>query len=355
MRPQRLLLGTALALVVTAAAAGCVPLPPPIPVAQPPVVPAPTADPIPSLPHVPPSTTPAPVPSAEPASSIGLLWGGNSMSSGSGLSPDSPTTEIIQPTTGTPLIVQDALFGEGSAGDLFQYGEPRGGSANLLLTTTGRLWMRFPDNSWMTCTGTVINSATDNIAVTAAHCLNDPSTGQMAVEVQFVPGYQEGGQPYGLWNANRWWMPQHFIDTATQTDNTSNGDGWAVDFGFVRFDPASDGTQLEQYTGGQGISFTGETYGALSLGYPAGPPFDGETLRYCSTSHPGFGDGYWPHFTMSCAMTGGMSGGPWITDIDPNTGAGYIVAVNSTIPPGIATGTPLGSIASSLLHELETT
>lgn len=358
--PRPRLLLSAAVIAVAVSLTGCIPLPPaiapPAPVPVPQVQPVPTAAPIPTptTPPPTPSPSPTPEPEPEPVGEVGTLWAGHSPTSSSGLSPDTPSTEALPPTSGTPQFSTTSPWGEDDGGNMLLPDQALA-PTNLLQTATGRLWSQFPNGNWISCTATVINSATDNIAITAAHCLYDAVSGQMATHVEFAPGYFGGNQPFGLWVANRWWMPQFFIDTATATTDSSNGDGWAVDFGYVRFDPSASGVNIEAYTGGQGVSFRGETNGVLNLGYPTLAPYDGESMRYCSTNQPGFGNKYWPHFDMACAMTPGLSGGPWLTNVDPATGAGIIVAVNSTVGNGSTSGTPLGTLAASLLHELETT
>jgi hypothetical protein len=51
---------------------------------------------------------------------------------------------------------------------------------------------------------------------------------------------------------------------------------------------------------------------ATAVGYPAGTPFNGEVLRYCSGGV--FSDPYTSGSTwgLPCDMTGGSSGGPWL-------------------------------------------
>lgn len=375
---RRLSAVAALVAAVITMTSGCLMLPPmpqqvptapTTPVTQPPAPPVVSTAPPAPTPITPSTPSPAPEPEepeepedasasgtpTEPSGPIGQLWGGNSAASESGLSTDDPSAYVIPPTYGSADVAAGSPWNDASAGDTFRADQDPATANDLLLATTGRIYITYENGMTSTCTATVINSATDNIAVTAAHCLYHTIEHTMAAEVTFVPGDANDGSsaPFGAWEAERWWMPQVFIDTATATADTSNGDGWAWDYGYLRFSPASDGREIEQVTGGQGISFRGETNGVLVLGYPVDAPFDGQSLRYCSSNQVGFGTNYWPHFGITCEMTGGMSGGPWITDVDQATGAGYIVSVSSTIPPGVATGAPLGQFALELLHDIE--
>ncbi|KYH43418.1 trypsin-like serine protease [Branchiibius sp. NY16-3462-2] len=62
------------------------------------------------------------------------------------------------------------------------------------IETVGAL---FPPNSGgqHTCTATVLASPSQDLIITAAHCLNGTGAGWT-----FVPGYDKGNAPYGVWN-----------------------------------------------------------------------------------------------------------------------------------------------------------
>ena len=74
------------------------------------------------------------------------------------------------------------------------------------------------------------------------------------------------------------------------------------------------GKSLTDVVGGQGVAFNQprgrQTY---AFGYPAGGPYDGSRLVYCS------GRTFDDYLSsqdqgLSCGMTGGASGGPWFLD-----------------------------------------
>ena len=52
-----------------------------------------------------------------------------------------------------------------------------------------------PGSSIHTCTASVIASRTGDLVITAAHCLSGSGAGW-----RFVPGYDNGVEPYGSWN-----------------------------------------------------------------------------------------------------------------------------------------------------------
>ena len=71
---------------------------------------------------------------------------------------------------------------------------------------------------------------------------------------------------------------------------------------------------VNQFVGGQGIGFNlarGLYYNAY--GYPAAPPFNGETLKSCSGTATNDVWGGTQSQSIPCNMTGGSSGGPWLT------------------------------------------
>jgi len=86
------------------------------------------------------------------------------------------------------------------------------------------------------------------------------------------------------------------------------------------------------------------------FGYPADAPYNGQQLYYCSgTVSPG------PYQTadngLTCAMTEGSSGGPWLAGFNPATGTGTITSVSSfkySTDAQVLYGTPFGSVAQSL-------
>jgi hypothetical protein len=83
------------------------------------------------------------------------------------------------------------------------------------------------------------------------------------------------------------------------------------------------GQHLTDVVGGQAIGFNlarGLSYQAY--GYPAAPPFTGETLQSCSGSAQDDIYGGTQSQSIPCNMTGGSSGGPWLT-------GGVLNSVNS--------------------------
>lgn len=152
------------------------------------------------------------------------------------------------------------------------------------------------------CSGNAVNSANKSTVATAGHCMNE-GPGAYATNFVFVPGYENGSRPYGSWTGKTYYAPSQWV---------TNGD-MQYDTGFVEMNPSPAGELLTDVVGGSGVEFNaarGLTY--KSFGYPAAPPFNGETLKSCTGTATN--DPHNPQFMtqgIPCDMTGGSSGGPW--------------------------------------------
>lgn len=219
-----------------------------------------------------------------------------------------------------------ATRGQSSAGDDAagnRYSRGRAGSA------VGQI-VSGDDSS---CTATVVGSDSGQVVVTAAHCVFVPETdvfgGGYSLtadpgwvdDLQFIPGRVRDDAPFGVWQVENVWVDQRWQDT---------GDP-AFDVAFLRI-AELDGRTVAEVAGSQGIRFdSGVPTTVTALGYPTLPPFDGTTLRYCSTdaaaADPAFA--FEGAVGMDCAMTPGASGGPWLAGFDETDGTGTVVAVTS--------------------------
>lgn len=166
------------------------------------------------------------------------------------------------------------------------------------------------------CSGNSVSAGNKNTVSTAGHCLNE-GPGAFATKFTFVPAYQNGSAPYGQWTAKSLHAPSQWV---------SNGDS-TYDTGFAVMSTLN-GQSLSDVVGASGLQFNaarGLTYKAF--GYPAAPPFNGETLKSCSGTAKN--DPYNPQYNsqgIPCNMTGGSSGGPWFIG---SSSSGYQNSVNS--------------------------
>lgn len=354
------------AVTVLAAAAvltmtGCI-LPPPLPTAAP--TQPHTPQPIPTRTQTPnPSNTPVPeVSPVEPDSPItltdetdvdtGELYAGGRGQTADGYFPDAAFDMLLEPTLGTPVIAPGIALRTTDIGDELYAGAPHTIEESLLLSTTGRIEMESSAGRF-TCSGTVINSETALIVVTAAHCIWDDDTRDYFDRIRFSPGYEQGDAPYGTWEAEELWVPQQYLEANTRWLDGADDNGWmGFDFGFFRVAP-QDGQTLEDAVGGQGVSFTAETNGVVIAGYPGNGDFDAEVLRYCADDELNYGAGGDANYGAECEMGDGASGSGWVSNIDETTGAGTITAVYSNGGSTGAYGPPLGITAWNGLQSLD--
>lgn len=333
-RRARLGTGLAAAFVVVLGTSACLPLPPTV-VAAPP---APTPAPVPTQPTPPPQpstpvqpSTPAPtvpadfeLPQDDFTNDTGEAYAGQMPILEGGQIPDPPVDEVLEPTRGEPLVESGSPWGADTTADEYLPDVTASADGDLIQSTAGLLLVEDSEGSTFGCSGTVINSSSGDIVITAAHCLYDDSTGGYIVDAQFTPGYHEGDAPFGTWTMDEVWVPEGY----------QQGFDASLDVGFLRLAP-NDGEHIEDAVGGQGVSFTAQTNGAVVVGYPAAPePYDGEIQRACSDDELDYlddGDASGV-YGFDCVIGGGSSGSGVISNLDPDTGAGTIVSVISSGP-----------------------
>jgi hypothetical protein len=177
----------------------------------------------------------------------------------------------------------------------------------------GRLFVTFgPDSG--SCSATVVTSRARNVILTAGHCVAMPtSEGSppiLAGNVLFVPGYRNGGAPFGA-----------YVGTTARAPGLWSFEGLIeLDVGAINLAPSAAG-QIEDVLGSRGVSFN-RPAGSYKknktrfqvFGYPAQPPafYDGERPILCNSPFKGF-----EKFTASlqigpCNMKEGSSGGGWV-------------------------------------------
>ncbi|WP_415947337.1 trypsin-like serine peptidase [Streptomyces sp. KLOTTS4A1] len=189
-------------------------------------------------------------------------------------------------------------------------------------TAVGKLVFEHSNGKPDACTGTVINSDSEVLVLTAAHCLHEGGKyGTWTKNHVFYPGFHNGNIPHGAFTA---WN----IATSPRWSVGDKSDN-AYDYGMiVANDNAAGETPLEA-AGGYPMANdmrTGEN--VTVLGY-SGPPYDGRHQEICQD----LVEPTVPPLNMwqvECAnMSPGSSGGPWLMNYDYETGQGYIGGLNS--------------------------
>jgi hypothetical protein len=168
-------------------------------------------------------------------------------------------------------------------------------------STTGKVFFTLGGVDYV-CSGSATSSSNADVVSTAGHCVNE-GPGAFATNWAFVPAYNNGSAPFGTWTARN----------LVTTGEWANSGDINYDTGFAVMN-TNGGSHLTSVVGGQGVAFNlarGLSYTAY--GYPAAPPFDGETLKSCAGT--AFDDtfGGTQSQGIPCNMTGGSSGGPWFT------------------------------------------
>jgi hypothetical protein len=191
------------------------------------------------------------------------------------------------------------------------------------------------------CSATAVSSQNRSVVFTAGHCVFD-ETGWARL-LNFVPGYRDGGRPYGEWPALSMHAPPQW---------TSFGSS-SFDMASIVVAARSDGVRLEDLVGGRGIAWNiARSQQFDAFGYPGTPPFDGERLHVCDSTYgwDDIGDTP-PPMAIGCDMKEGASGGGWIIRdnyLNSHTTHGY------PREPEVVYGPYFGNSAGSLYQTAST-
>ena len=153
------------------------------------------------------------------------------------------------------------------------------------------------------CSASVVDSPAGNLVITAAHCL----TGRQASQFVFVPGYDNGEAPYGVWAVRS-------VITDRDWRSASDPDD---DVAFVVLDRSVQGV-----TGGERLG-TGQPPSQLVT--VTGYPDDRDTAITCLTYSGPFSA---TQLEFRCGgYTAGTSGAPLLADVNARTGLGTVIGV----------------------------
>lgn len=193
----------------------------------------------------------------------------------------------------------------------------------LPLTATGKVFFTMGGTDYV-CSGAVVNdSKTDrSIVLTAGHCVFDNAYQIFADNFIYYPAFDSS--PTYDCTRTRCLVANSLVAHSgftSQRDFTSQATQY--DWGFAAIPEASiAGFNLNSTTFSSGAT----TY---AFGYPAGSPYSGSDLVYCAgpiSSDTRNGGLTWG---LTCNMTGGSSGGPWLSAFDTRTFNGSASSVNS--------------------------
>ena len=207
----------------------------------------------------------------------------------------------------------------------------------LILKASGKVYFSMRGQSWV-CSGSVVNDhrSDASIVLTAGHCAYDEAARKFATNWVFIPEYDTKptltdcqNTTWGCWTADALVVHQGFA-----TAGSFNTQATLHDFAFaVVGEGGTSGTaQLDATVGSFPISFSGVSAGnrLAAFGYPAAGKYRGNDLVYCAGNIFNDnlnGNGTWG---MACGMTGGSSGGPWLSAFNETTGnTGTLSSLNS--------------------------
>ena len=240
------------------------------------------------------------------------------------------TFDVAKPDAGKP---KPPPPGGGGAGG----GSVRGASWNAggpILAKTGKVVFTMDGSDWI-CSGTVVDDggrANYSMVLTAGHCAIDETNGTFATNWMFIPAFDTkptytcSASLYGCWTAVALVVRNEFA-TAGDFNNTAVANDWAL----AIVGTGSKGGQLDATVGSYPLGFSGVATGnkLYAFGYPAAGKYHGSDLVYCAGAIGQDSQAANLTWSMPCDMTGGSSGGPWLSGFVEATGAGTLGSLNS--------------------------
>jgi V8-like Glu-specific endopeptidase len=236
--------------------------------------------------------------------------------------------------------------------------------------TAGKVFFDSPKGT-MVCSATVVEDPAhpgkSNLVWTAGHCVHAGKDGGWYRNIAFVPSYNDAGKtaaqlqnatkdqvaPYGVWWGDGAQTSQQWIDQGGET----GGQGSSYDYAVIHVTPekGNGGKSLEETVGSAlPVNFNAPAVPKVSsitaTGYPAAPPYDGQTLYQC-TDKPGrlsINASDPTMYRIGCTMTGGSSGGGWV---ETGSDGKPALVSNTSIGPvtsGWLAGPRLGDVAKGV-------
>jgi V8-like Glu-specific endopeptidase len=211
-------------------------------------------------------------------------------------------------------------------------------TTSLIYRASGKVYFTIGNSAYI-CSGSVVNDGRPDysLVLTAGHCAFDESSGHFVTNWLFIPQFDSnptytcGNTAYGCWTADALVVHNGYATAGSYNTQATLHD-YAIAIVGGGGKAATDNLQLDVTVGSFGISFNAVPDGTqtYAFGYPAAGKYRGADLVYCAGpvgSDPLNGNNT---YRLGCDMTGGSSGGPWLTGFDASTGnAGTLTSVNS--------------------------
>ena len=250
-----------------------------------------------------------------------------------------PRDFVFDPVRGFHLAPQRKPGGGGTGG-----GNTTGASwpngTGLVYKATGKVYFVMGSSAYV-CSGTALGDSRSgySLVITAGHCVYDEETGNgqlsgFATNWLFIPQFDSSptftcaNTAFGCWTAQALVVNRGFAGAGGFTTTATH-----YDWGFAVVGPGGkSGAPLDSVVGTFGYSASAMSGGTTvdAFGYPAAGKYHGNDLVYCQgpvgfdalTSNT--------NYKLACGMTGGSSGGPWLSGFNATTGTGgTIQSLNS--------------------------
>lgn len=194
------------------------------------------------------------------------------------------------------------------------------------LDATGKVFFTMGATNYV-CSGSLITEAITgrSIVLTAGHCVwENKAVGAWATNFIFIPAYDLNPVNNCLSSPDRCLVASALVASLGFTSQTSfSTQATTYDWAFAA---------VEEF-GESGFNLAVDAFSnsatAYAFGYPAANPYNGRDLVYCAgpispdTRNNGMTWG------LSCNMTGGSSGGPWLAGFNTITKVGSASSLNS--------------------------
>jgi hypothetical protein len=217
----------------------------------------------------------------------------------------------IVPTKGKP--------GTGGGGNTTGASWPNG--KGLIYKVTGKVYFEMGGSGWV-CSGTALTDSRSgsSLVVTAGHCAYDESSGGgingFATNWLFIPQYDSSPTlsncattAYGCWTSSALVVNSGFASAGGFNTRATHYD-WA----FAIVGPGGKNGTLLENLGTFGLTASALSSGTVdAFGYPAAGKYHGNDLTYCQgpVGFDALTGG--TNYKLACNMTGGSSGGPWLS------------------------------------------
>lgn len=268
-----------------------------------------------------------------------------------------PRDLVLDPATGR-ISPARRPGGGGGGGAVTGASWTKGGE---VLKASGKVLFSL-GSSYYVCSAAVVddNKSDRSVILTAAHCVWDAGTG-FASNWIFIPEYDTAPvRLSGSYCANTvhgcWSAASIVVSDVYASEPGFTTTAVRHDYAFVVVGAGGkSNSQLDDVVGSFPIAFSGVSANtdAYLFGYPAAGKYKGTDLVY-SRGPVGFDTNTAnTTYRVTSNMTGGSSGGPWLSSFNESTGTGTLMSVNSYGYTGITAmfGPILNSETSAMFTE----